>query len=101
MQGHSGHQGYGKCRRGGWHIGGSDSLSRDDFSRNFSTCGVRGVDNDSSPVHATMRHAFCRPMAASHLCGTGFSQLVPFRFDGIETRLWILDLAGFLDANRL
>jgi hypothetical protein len=27
-------------------------------------------------------------------------RLVPFRFDGVETGLWIPDVAGFLDANR-
>jgi hypothetical protein len=47
-----------------------------------------------------MRHAFCQPMAASHLCGHRILRLVPFRFDGIEAGLWIPDVAGFLDANR-
>src|SRR6266478_6981685 len=43
-----------KCRRSGWHIGGSDSSCQGDFSRRFLTCG--GVDNASRRTHATMAH---------------------------------------------
>ena len=99
MRAHSGHRGYGKCRRGGWHIGGSDSSSRDDFSRNFqpAACAALITIRDQCMRQCGTRSASRWPQAI--FAGTGFPQ--HFCFDGIETGLRIPDVAGFLDANRL
>jgi hypothetical protein len=73
------------------------TISREIFQP--AACAALITIRDQRMRQCGMRSASRWPQAI--FAGTGFSQLVPFRFDGIETGLWILDLAGFLDANRL